>query len=334
MRFCVGVLFLLASGAHSAYAGVIRNDRTDDLYQSLGASTAYDGVGQFVGTTASSGFAASGTLIAPNWVLTAAHVVDQATSLTFKIGGNSYSASQWAYYSKWTGDLSTGYDIALVKLSSSPGIASATRYSGSNEIGTMGTSVGYGKTGTGLTGAVTFDGLKRGGQNVIDRFYSSRNDRILLSDFDSPTNPNESSYGSSNPLNLEYLIAPGDSGGGLFVDFGNGPTLVGVHSFGSSRDGLVDSDYGDLSGHTRVSAFNSWIDSIMSGGSGTTGGGNKGGKGRPFTVDGFASDAVWMTAVPEPAPFLLLVAATLAFMMGQRPARRWKERPSLTVAHA
>ena len=150
-------------------------------------ATSYAPVGQFIGSTSTSGFAASGTLIAPNWVLTAAHVVDQATSLNFKIGGNSYGASQWAYHSNWTGDLAAGYDIALVKLSTAPsGIAPATRYTGSDELGRIGTSVGYGKTGTGLTGAITFDGLKRAGENVIDRFYSGGNKRIFLSDFDNP----------------------------------------------------------------------------------------------------------------------------------------------------
>ena len=69
----------------------------------------------------------------------------------------------------------------------------------------------------------------------------------------------------------------------MFVDFGSGPLLAGVHSFGTARDGLINFDYGDISGHTRVSQFNSWIDSIMGSGSGGSGGGGKGGKGRRFT---------------------------------------------------
>jgi hypothetical protein len=265
-------------------------------------------VGQFLGSSTAGGFAASGTLIAPNWVLTAAHVVDQASALTFNVGGNSYVASQWAFHSNWTGDLAAGYDIALVKLSSSPiNIAPALRYTGSNELGAVGTSVGYGKTGTGLTGAITFDGLKRAGENMIDRFYSGGNKRIFLSDFDSPMNASDSFSGSSTPLNLEYMIAPGDSGGGVFVDFGSGPLLTGVHSFGTARDGVINFDYGDISGHTRVSVFNSWIDSIIGGASGGSSGGGKGGKGRRFTGSDHGLAAVWAIAVPEPNSLVLIL---------------------------
>jgi hypothetical protein len=299
--YALPLVCIIVSAAESQ-GGVVRDDRSDSLYQSLATSTSYAPVGQFIGSTSTAGFAASGTLIAPNWVLTAAHVVDQATSLTFKIGGNSYGASQWAYHSNWTGDLAAGYDIALVKLSTNPSnITPALRYTGSDELGRIGTSVGYGKTGTGLTGAITFDSLKRAGENVIDRFYSGGNKRIFLSDFDNPLNSSDSSSGSSTPLNLEYLIAPGDSGGGVFVDFGSGPRLAGVHSFGTARDGVIDFDYGDISGHTRVSQFNSWVDSIIGGGIGGGGSGGKGGKGRRFTGSDFEFDVVWAVAVPEPS---------------------------------
>jgi hypothetical protein len=39
--------------------------------------------------------------------------------------------------------------------------------------------------------------------------------RILLADFDSGRNA-DNNFGSRSPLKLESLIAPGDSGGGLF----------------------------------------------------------------------------------------------------------------------
>ncbi len=299
-----------------AQAGAIRHDRDDSLYLSLAASPGYSTVGQFIGTTTSSSYYGSGTLIAPNWILTAGHVVDQATSLSFNIGGASYTASNWVSHPSWNGDLSTGYDIGLVQLSSSiAGITPAARYTNSNEIGALATSVGFGKTGTGLTGAIAFDGKKRAGQNVVDKFYSSQNNRILLSDFDNPTNAADNAFGSSIAGNLEYLIAPGDSGGGLFVDFGQGPLLAGVHSFGSAIDGLVDSDYGDRSGHTRVSVFNSWIDSMLGIGGGTSGSGgaNRGGK-KKFSGE-FGGP---IAGVPEPSSLMLLLVGVGAMRLNRR----------------
>ena len=302
-----------------AEAGTIRHDRADSSYLNLGAASAYSSVGQFTGATPSFSFSASGTLIAPDWILTAGHVVDQATSLTFTIGGGSYQASQWTAHSHWNGNLSSGYDIALVQLSAAvPGIAPASRYTGASEVGALATAVGFGKTGTGLTGATIFDGNKRAGQNVIDRFYSNQNKRLLLSDFDGPLNAADNAFGSSTPVDLEYLIAPGDSGGGLFVDFGQGPLLAGVHSFGSAIDGVVDSDYGDRSGHTRVSIFNSWIDSIIGGGGGSTSPGNGNGKGggKPF---------IGGAPVPEPSGVALSIIAAAA--LTRRARGRSRQRP-------
>ena len=158
---------------------------------------------------------------------------------------------------------------------------------------------------------------------MIDRFYSLRNDRIFLSDFDNPGNPSDNAYGSSTPLDLEYLIAPGDSGGGVFIDFGSGPLLAGIHSFGAAWDGLVDSDYGDASGHTRVSVFNSWIDSILGGGTSSGNGGGKSGKGggRPFFMNDGTFDAVWISAVPEPGSLVLLLIGMFGLILCRRKAR-------------
>jgi hypothetical protein len=71
--------------------------------------------------------------------------------------------------------------------------------------------------------------------------------------------------GSSRPLNLEYLIAPGDSGGGVFIRSGGKELLAGINSFVEADIGPLDSGHGSISGHTRVSVFNRWIDNVLQG---------------------------------------------------------------------
>lgn len=65
------------------------------------------------------------------------------------------------------------------------------------------------------------------------------------------------------------MIAPGDSGGGLFVPCGQpgrgDDCLVGITSFIGAYDGAANADFGDIAGFVRVSAFNAWIDSVING---------------------------------------------------------------------
>lgn len=306
-----------------AQSGVIRDDRDPQSYLNLGNSALWESVGRVDITTSSASYLASGTLIAPDWVLTAAHVVQGARSLDFTVGGITYPAVGWVMNSKFTsGNLGAGNDIGLIHLGAPvAGIAPATRYTGSSELGTTAVAAGFGMTGTGLTGATTLDFQKRAGENTVDAFYPVRRGtpNILLMDFDNPHTAADNSYGSSAPLNLEYLIAPGDSGGGLFADFGSGPRLIGVHSFGWGRlDGNPDSDYGDVSGETRVSVFNSWIDNAMSG---ITGGKKGGPKGAALGLNaaeyeyGFFDN---LTAVPEPGTLILLALAGSALRRKRR----------------
>ncbi|MBI3709862.1 MAG: trypsin-like serine protease [Proteobacteria bacterium] len=314
--------------AAPAGALVIRDGTADSLYTNLANS--YSSVGQIYGTDSQGAFAASGVLIAPGWVLTAGHVTSGATSLTFFLdsGGTNFtrsggvSASQWYSNPRWNGNLSLGYDIGLIHLGTSESCVSggtcavAQRYTGTSELGGVGTEVGFGMTGTGSTGATIWDGLKRAGQNMVDATYRTpgQTSRILLADFDSNL-ASDNNFGSKDPLGLESLIAPGDSGGGLFENIGGINFLVGITSFGWGRlDGNPDSDYGDVGGWTRVSQFNSWIDSVIGGFSSTS-----------LTASAAQSSGLLATDVavdlavdvPEPATLLILLGA-LAPMIGVR----------------
>ena len=266
----VTALVAVASMSATAIAGTIRHDRSDWDYRNLGNS--YSSVGRLDLRGPVSSWGCSGTLISSSWLLTAAHCLEDKsagyqnlTSGGFTLGGNSYSINLAVKYSGWIGNNRNGAlggDLALFRLSSSVrNVASARLNTATNEDLNVGTYVGFGFSGNGLSGyqSGTF-GTKRAGQNIVG--FGSRtgySNNVLVSDFDDPRTANWQSL--SQPLNLEYQLGPGDSGGGMFI---NG-LLAGVNSFIDSTDGRTDSDYGDYSAATRVSSYSNWIRNVMSG---------------------------------------------------------------------
>lgn len=328
-------------------SGTILDTVSDDLYLSKGND--YVSVGEFYYKTGnpkkpSFDYSASGIVIANDeekheaWVLTAAHVVDKATAMIFDLNGlmvpgaEAYSATQWHAHPGWTGRVSDGYDIGLVKFSECIDDGTGTPltpavFTGSSTsllVGDVVTSVGFGMTGTGLTGAVTYDGKKRAGQNVVD--YIDPVNKVFYSDFDAPDG-SEMQYdydgdgiadSDPNPLGLEFLIGPGDSGGGVFVD----DVLVGINSLiWSPTDNQPDADYGDLSGHTLVSTFADWIAGVIESPpeDDPPGGGKKPKKidkaflsgGQFCTVEG----TVQGTTIPEPSTLAMLAISLGALLL-------------------
>ncbi|MBI3836935.1 MAG: trypsin-like serine protease [Planctomycetia bacterium] len=285
-------------------AGTIRDDRDPQSYLNLAAQPQYANVGRIDSQTTTGDLIGSGTLIAPQFVLTAGHLVDHLASLQFSLDGANYTATHWIANPNWNGDLTAGYDLAVVELNvAASGVVPAVRYDGSSELNSVGTFVGFGRTGTGLSGATNFDGFARAGTNVLDGFYDN-NPRILAADFDSPQSISASSQGSSTPTNLEYMIAAGDSGGGLFIDTAAGPRLAGVHSFGAAFDGRFNASYGDVSGDIRVSLFNSWIDQAIG------------------SLTALSGSGLPMIAVPEPSSWRLACFAGLVAWLGLWRRRR------------
>lgn len=272
------VVGLVACVGFAAPAGaVVISSGSDASYRSLGNSFAYSSVGQIYGTSSAGAFAASGVMIGSDWVLTAGHVTADATSLKFftDAGGTNFSragavaADAWYTNPDWDGNPTHGADLALIHLSADPSCIAAatcqtaTIYTGANELKKTATMVGYGMTGTGATGATTFDGLKRAGQNKVDIAYGASRD-MLLADFDSGKS-SDNALGSRTKVSMESIIAPGDSGGGLFEVIGGVNYLIGITSFiAGALDGNPNSDYGDVAGWTRLSQFASWVDNVMS----------------------------------------------------------------------
>jgi hypothetical protein len=285
---CVFLGFLAAGRA-----GVIRHDVNDSLYTSLAAQSVYDSVGFLRWNEGAIRYIASGTLISPEWVLTAGHVVGGTNNYGAGVSGMIFglgsvlsetgtAATELIPYAGWSssgGNLWNGVDLGLVRLSQPiTSVSPAQIDFRTSLVGLLGTNVGYGRSGVGTGGMTTAAGIKRAGQNMIDARGGMEttmgsgtlldldgiSPTVLFQDFDHPTSLVASSMGSAIPVAQEYLIGSGDSGGGLFINVGGVTKLVGVHSFLASLPYPWDTtgakaDYGDLAGSVAVQSFENWI---------------------------------------------------------------------------
>jgi hypothetical protein len=240
------------------------------------ASNTVDSPWSGVGSLSIGGGKFTGALIAPGYVLTAAHIAKGAdlSSISFQVNaGSSYaiSASQVFINPGYTGN-STGNvsgdptnhgDLAIIKLSTavSADVPFYDLYTGDLQSKVL-TFVSY-------AGSTT---VKKTGENRADLLFADAagTPQTYLFDYDGPdlsTNRIGADITPNGTLGVdrEASFVSGDSGSSAFVYVNRRWQLAGVNTFEVkfSEGPTTSGAYGTGGGGIALSAYSSWINSVI-----------------------------------------------------------------------
>jgi hypothetical protein len=246
-RPCTIGLLLLALSVPPVGAIVIRDDVP--VAESIALGARYPATGHFNDSVAC-------TLIRPRWAITAAHVAeDQQPFVNYYVtfNGKRYGVEKTIFHPRRVaGTVDSQADLALLKLDRDvEGVEPVPLYSRPDEVDLLITRVGWGKTGTGSTGATGERSKEpRGMTNRIEAVFQDS----FITTFDAPPAGTK----------LEGASGPGDSGGPAYVEVGGKTYLAGVgsNSTGNADEGPIGK-YGTVNAYCRVSTHVSWINKTI-----------------------------------------------------------------------
>ena len=263
------LLFLaLLAVSFSASAIVIRDDVDDSKYRVP--------VSEFPALADLPG-EGHGVLIASRWVVTAAHAVawqPQIKQITIngiprdverlvmhpghktpsqKLLDQALATWDWTLFRVL---LASSDDIALIELTQPvTDVAPAAINKGDDEFGQIVKIMGKGATGNGATGYEFSDPHRTELRRAYNKITSA-DDRWLCYIFDKP----------SDALPLEGGSGSGDSGGPILIQTGKDWLLAGLTSWSDAQSTIrTPGRYGQISCNVRLSHYNDWIESIISG---------------------------------------------------------------------
>lgn len=262
------LLLALLVASSSASAIVIRDDVEDSKYRITPSD--FPALADMPGE-------GHGVLIAPRWVVTAAHAVTwQSEIRQVTVNGVARDVEELVIhpgYKKppqvlldqalatwdWTlfrAALAESDDIALIKLATPVADVSPLPLNKvdreSNEIVVI---IGKGATGNGHTGYQFSDPHRTELRRAQNRVTSAHG-RWLCYSFDQPP----------DALPLEGGSGSGDSGGPVLMRSGSGWHLAGLTSWADPQSTVrVPGRYGQISCNVRMSHYAGWVESVISG---------------------------------------------------------------------